>query len=134
MFARRQAKPDGRVDTLVGSGSRIDGDIRFTGGLRIDGTVSGNIVSQDSGTLVLSEEGIVEGEIRVAHAVINGKVSGPIHASENVELQSRARVCGDVHYGTLEVHLGAIVQGRLVPGTEALGSENVVSLKSSTVD
>jgi len=133
MFAAKQAKPNAHVDTLIGSGSRIEGDIRFSGGLRIDGAVTGNIISQDSGTLVLSEQAVVEGEIRVARAVINGKVTGPIHTSESLELQAKARVSGDIYYAALEVHLGAVVQGRLVHGAEARG-ENVVSLMSGAAD
>ena len=133
MFATKQAKPSGQVDTLIGSGSRIEGNIRFSGGLRIDGTVAGNIISQDTGTLVVSEHAVVEGEIRVTHAVVNGKVTGPIYASESLELQAKSRVSGDVHYGALEVHLGAILQGRLVHGADGRG-ENVVPLVSGAVD
>src|SRR5512139_257476 len=127
MFAAKQSKSTQQADTLIGAASRIEGNVRFSGGLRIDGTVNGNILSQDSGTLVVSEQAVVEGEIRVAHAVINGKVNGPIHASESLELQAKARVTGDIYYGALEVHLGAIVQGRLVHGVEGR-AENVVSL------
>jgi len=133
MFAAKQSKPTGQADTLIGAASRIEGNVRFSGGLRIDGTVAGNIVSQDSGTLIVSEQAVVEGEIRVAHAIINGKVNGPIHASESLELQAKARVTGDIYYGALEVHLGAIVQGRLVHGAEGRG-ENVVSLMSGAAD
>ena len=54
MFASRQAKPSGRVDTLIGAGSKVDGDICFTGGLRIDGLVKGDVSADDGGTVVLS--------------------------------------------------------------------------------
>ncbi|RPI45102.1 MAG: polymer-forming cytoskeletal protein [Betaproteobacteria bacterium] len=134
MFAAKQAKSSARVDTLIGSGTRIEGDVRFSGGLRIDGAVTGNIVGQDSGTLTLSEEAVVEGEIRVAHAVINGKVTGPIHASESLDLQAKARVTGDIYYGALEVQLGAIVQGRLIHGAEERSPDKVVSLVTGAAD
>jgi len=134
MFGAKNSKPSSKIDTLIGTGSRIDGDVRFSGGLRVDGVVSGNIVSDDAGTLVLSEEATVEGEIRVAHAVINGQVAGPIHASESLELQAKARVTGDVHYATLEVHLGAVVEGRLIHATGSRGGEKVVPLVSKAAD
>lgn len=134
MFGAKNSKPSGKIDTLIGAGSRIDGNVRFSGGLRVDGVVSGNIVSDDAGTLVLSEEATVEGEIRVAHAVINGQVAGPIHASESLELQAKARVTGDVHYATLEVHLGAVVEGRLIHATGSRGGEKVVPLVSKAAD
>ena len=134
MFGAKQTKPNGRIDTLIGAGSRLDGDIHFVGGLRIDGMVKGNVIADDAGTVVLSEHASVEGEIRVAHAVINGKVLGPIHGAESIELQAKAEVSGDVYYKTLEVQLGAIVQGRLVHNAEQRNADKVVSLKSSAAE
>ena len=134
MFAAKQTKPNGRIDTLIGAGSRVEGDIHFVGGLRIDGAVKGNVIADDAGTVVLSEQASVEGEIRVAHAVVNGKVAGPIYGSETVELQARANVSGDVHYKTLEVRIGAIVQGRLVHNAELRNADKVVSFKSGAAE
>ena len=134
MFGAKQTKPNGRIDTLIGAGSRLDGDIHFVGGLRIDGTVKGNVIADDAGTVVLSEHASVEGEIRVAHAVINGKVLGPVHGAESIELQAKADVCGDVYYKTHEVQLGAIVQGRLVHNAEQRSADKVVSLKSGAAE
>ena len=85
------------------------------------------------GTLVLSEQAHIEGEIRVSHAVINGTVVGPVHASEYAELQPKANVTGDVYYRTLEIQLGAVVQGRLVYQPEGK-SDKVVQLKPATGD
>ena len=134
MFGSKQARPNGRIDTLVGAGSRVEGDIHFVGGLRIDGVVKGNVIADDAGTVVLSEHASVEGEIRVAHAVINGKVTGPIHGSESVELQAKADVNGDVYYKALEVQIGAVVQGRLVHLTEGRSADKVVQIKSGSAD
>ena len=134
MFTTKRPKPNSRIDTLIGAGSRVDGDVHFVGGLRIDGAVKGNVVADDMGTVVLSEKGSVEGEIRVAHAVIDGKVIGPVHGSESVELQAKANVCGDVHYKSLEVQLGAVVQGRLVQLVEVRSAEKVVSFKAGSSD
>ena len=133
MFGNKPAKPNGRIDTLIGATARVDGNIHFKGGLRIDGTVKGNVTAEDAGTIIVSEEAAVEGEIRVGHAVINGRVVGPIHGSESVELQAKASVNGDVYYKSIEVHLGAIVQGRLVHAVEVRG-EKVVPLKPGVVD
>ena len=73
------------IDSLIGSGSTIEGNITFTGGLRIDGHVKGNVKATGSkpGTLVLSEMAKVEGEIDVAHVVVNGTVAGPVRVREN---------------------------------------------------
>ncbi|HTH95451.1 MAG TPA: polymer-forming cytoskeletal protein [Rhodocyclaceae bacterium] len=113
------SKPQNRIDTLIGVGTQIQGDIAFSGGLRIDGEVHGNVIATGEGasTLVISEHARVEGVVRVSHVVINGNVTGPVHSSEFLELQPKARVTGDVEYNTLEMHLGAVVQGRLVHDT-----------------
>ena len=105
------------IDSLIGAGTTIEGDITFVGGLRIDGHVKGNVKAtggKPGGTLVLSELAKVEGEIDVAHIVVNGTVAGPIRATEYVELLPKARVTGDVCYKSIEVHVGAIVMGQLV--------------------
>lgn len=105
------------IDTLVGQHAIIEGDVSFAGGLRLDGRVRGNVVATEgkSSMLVISEKGVVEGEVRVDHLILNGTVTGPVHAAELLELQPNARVYGEVRYAALEMHQGAIVEGRLVP-------------------
>ncbi|HUW50232.1 MAG TPA: polymer-forming cytoskeletal protein [Sulfuricella sp.] len=112
----KKSKPQNRIDSLIGAGTKIEGNIIFSGGLRVDGCIKGNIseVSDQPSTLVLSEQARIEGVIRVSHVVINGTVMGPVHAHEYVELQSKSRVTGDVFYKTLEMHVGAIIEGKLV--------------------
>jgi cytoskeletal protein CcmA (bactofilin family) len=133
MFSKHN-KPQNRIDSLIGVGTKVIGDVFFTGGLRIDGNVVGNVVADASNasTLVLSEHARVEGEIRVTHLVVNGMVVGPVEATQYLELQSKAKVTGDVKYKTLEIQLGAIVEGKLVHISES--SEKVVSLKLSGTD
>lgn len=135
MFGKRPGKPQNRIDCLIGAGTTVEGNIVFTGGLRIDGKVKGNVTaaSDEPGTLVLSEQAQVDGEIHVSHAVVNGTVRGPVHAAEYLELQPKANVTGDVHYKALEVHLGAVVQGRLV-FSSAGKPEKVVQFKPAGAD
>ena len=112
----KRSRPQNRIDSLIGSDTKIEGNIIFSGGLRVDGSIKGNVSEMDGqpSTLVLSEQARVEGVIRVSHVVINGTVVGPVQASEYVELQLKSRVTGDVFYKTLEMHVGAIVEGKLV--------------------
>jgi cytoskeletal protein CcmA (bactofilin family) len=116
MFGKRAPKPQSRIDSLIGSGTRIEGNISFAGGLRVDGEIKGNVRAEGGqpSTLVLSEQARIEGVIEVSHLVVNGTVVGPVYASEYVELQSKSRVTGDVYYKTLEMHVGAIVEGKLM--------------------
>jgi cytoskeletal protein CcmA (bactofilin family) len=129
MFSNRNSKPQNRIDSLVGAGTRIEGNVSFTGGLRVDGEIKGNVIADPSkpSTLVLSEQARVDGEIRVTHLVVNGTIVGPVNAAEYLELQSKAKVTGDVHYKTLEIQLGAIVEGRLIHLAEA--EDKVVAFK-----
>ena len=135
MFGSKTSKPQSRIDCLIGAGTTVEGNLTFSGGLRVDGQVRGNVVAVDdeAATLVVSEEARVEGEIRVSHVVINGTVVGPVHASEYVELQAKCNVTGDVHYKTIEMHLGAVVQGRLSHQGEGK-SDKVVRLKPASSD
>jgi cytoskeletal protein CcmA (bactofilin family) len=105
------------IDTLIGVDTAIDGDLIFAGGLRLDGRVRGNVTAAPGtpSMLVVSEKGVVEGEISVGHLVLNGTVKGPVHAADLLELQPHARVLGDVRYAALEMHQGALVEGRLMP-------------------
>jgi cytoskeletal protein CcmA (bactofilin family) len=116
MFGKKISKPQGRIDSLIGAGTSVAGDVTFSGGLRVDGEIKGNVRGADGqpATLVISEHARIEGEVSVSHLVINGTVIGSVHSSDFLELQTRARVTGDVEYSTVEMHLGAVVQGRLV--------------------
>lgn len=116
MFGKKTNKPQGRIDSLIGAGTSLTGDVIFSGGLRVDGEIKGNVRAADgqAATLVISEHARIEGEISVSHLVINGTVVGAVHSSDFLELQTRARVTGDVEYSTIEMHLGAVVQGQLV--------------------
>jgi cytoskeletal protein CcmA (bactofilin family) len=118
------------IDSLIGTGTTIEGNISFTGGLRIDGHVKGNVKASGNkpGTLVISELAKVEGDIDVAHVVVNGTVAGPVRASEYVELLPKARVTGNVSYKSIEIHVGAIVMGQLVYESPQK-SDKVVELK-----
>jgi cytoskeletal protein CcmA (bactofilin family) len=130
MFGNKSNKPS-PIDSLIGSGSTINGDVQFTGGLRVDGCVKGNIkaVGDKPGTLVLSEMAKVEGEIDVGHVVINGTVAGPVRAKEYLELLPKARVTGDVSYKTIEIHVGAIVMGRMTHEGDARQADKVIEFK-----
>jgi cytoskeletal protein CcmA (bactofilin family) len=130
MFSKKPSKPQNRIDSLIGAGTTINGDVNFSGGMRIDGQVNGNVLAAQGkpSTLVLSEHASVNGEVNVTHLVVNGTISGSVSASEYLELQGKAKVCGDVHYNTLEIQLGAIVEGHMVH-INAATQDKVVAFK-----
>jgi cytoskeletal protein CcmA (bactofilin family) len=108
-------KPCNTIDTLIGAKTELRGDIVFTGGLRIDGKIRGNIIAQGEGnsTLVLSEHAEVTGDVTVPHMIINGKIDGNVRANERIELQNKAEITGDVTYKVIEIAAGATINGAL---------------------
>jgi len=130
MFGKKsEGAPPGRIDSLIGAGTRVEGSIRFAGGLRIDGEVVGSVEAAEGAsysTLVLSEHARVEGAVHVAHLVTNGTVVGPVVVDESLEVQSKARILGDVEYAIIEMHQGAVVEGRMVHRNEKSGEPTLL--------
>jgi cytoskeletal protein CcmA (bactofilin family) len=114
MFKNKKQPP---IKSLIAPGTLITGNITFTEGLRIDGEVNGNVTASENqpSMLVISETANVQGEIQADHVIINGKVTGPIHARDLLELQPKAQITGDVSYKALEMHQGATIAGQLRP-------------------
>ncbi len=115
MFGRKQRRHT-VVETLVGGNTRIKGDLHFTGGCHVDGTVNGNISADaDShSALSISEDGNVDGAVTVPYVVLNGIVRGDVFANQRVELGPTARVIGNVYYNLIEMAIGAEINGKLV--------------------
>ncbi|HOY69481.1 MAG TPA: polymer-forming cytoskeletal protein [Methylotenera sp.] len=116
MFFKKSNKIQNSIDTLVGADTRIEGNVHFSGGLRVDGTIIGNVIEPNASpcTLILSEHGRVEGAVTASKMVINGKVVGPVTSGVFIELQAKAHITGDVYYKSLEMHTGAVIEGKLV--------------------
>ena len=115
MFGKKQRRHS-VVDTLVGSNTQVSGDLKFSGGCHIDGTVKGNVIasSDSESALSISANGTVEGGVSVPYVVLNGIVRGDVTASKRVELGPTARVIGNVYYGLIEMAIGAEINGKLV--------------------
>lgn len=116
MFSSKTVKQT-EIASLIGATTSVTGDIEFSGGLRIDGTVKGSVHCVDGekgGMLVVSENGRIEGEVRAGHLVVAGRIEGPVCAANLIELQPKARITGDVRYCALEMHHGAIVEGMMI--------------------
>lgn len=116
MFKNKPVQHDGQVDTMIGPNTVIHGDLHFSGGLYIEGRILGKLVAREGekAVLTLAEQGSIEGEVHAPVVVINGELLGDVHASDRVELASKARVQGNVHYRVVEMSAGAMVTGRLV--------------------
>jgi cytoskeletal protein CcmA (bactofilin family) len=113
-FGKKKQPP---IRSLVGEGMVVQGELRFTEGLRIDGEVIGDVVAtgETRSILVISEKARVQGKVKASHVIINGEVRGPVFSDEMLELQPKARIVGDVRYEVLEMHPGATIDGELKP-------------------
>jgi cytoskeletal protein CcmA (bactofilin family) len=132
MFGRKKGFSATRIDTLIGQGSEINGDLVFSGGLHVDGKIVGNVIAEEGSTaiLILSEFGCIEGEVKVPNMVLNGEVIGDVYGSTRVELAPKSRVKGSVYYNLIEMAIGAEVNGGLIH--QSLGSQLPKQLEDMT--
>ncbi len=117
MFSKKKQKELLRatINTLIGEGTTIEGIIHFKGGLHVVGSVNGGIRSDDEDSvLIVSEDSLVTGDIKVSHLIVNGQIDGNVFVDGKVELFDQARINGDVHYQSLELPVGAVVNGNLI--------------------
>ncbi len=114
MFGKKKQPP---IGTLIGEGTVVHGELRFSDGLRIDGEIFGDVVAvgDQPSILVISERARVTGKVKAGHVIINGLVMGPVHSDDLLELQPKASIIGDVRYEVLEMHPGATIDGELKP-------------------
>ena len=113
-FGKKKPPP---IRSLIGEGMDVHGNLKFADGMRIDGQVMGDVIADGEGRsiLVISDNARVHGKVSASHVIINGEVRGPLHCTELLELQPKARVVGDIRYETLEMHPGATIEGELKP-------------------
>ncbi len=124
-----------RIDSLIGQNTEIQGEIKFSGGVHIDGKIQGKVVGENDGSSLLSqsEYGEIEGEVRSPYVVINGIVNGDVHGSRHVELLSNAKIKGNVYYNLVELAVGAEVNGKLVHTPAKLEEEVGLELNYNEV-
>ncbi|MGK2900274.1 MAG: bactofilin family protein [Burkholderiaceae bacterium] len=136
MFARRKKRPvieQTKLSSLIAEDVEITGDLHFSGGIRIDGCIKGNVIArgaegQTRALLVLSDKGRIEGGVICGDAVINGTVTGDLEVEHLLELQSNARVSGTVRYRHLQMDVGAALRGQLLKSDAPAAAANVVEL------
>jgi cytoskeletal protein CcmA (bactofilin family) len=133
MFGKKKAFSSARIDTLIGQGTEITGDLMFTGGLHVDGRINGNVVAEEgsSSILILSEFGHIEGDVKVPNMVLNGKIVGDVYGSTRVELAPKSRIKGSVYYNLIEMAIGAEVNGGLIHQPHDAKPQRALEDKSS---
>lgn len=133
MLGKKKGFHSARIDTLLGQGTEIKGNLVFTGGLHVDGKIVGNVVAEEGSTaiLILSEFGRIEGEIKVPNMVLNGEVIGDVHGSGRVELAPKSRIRGNVYYNLIEMAIGAEINGGIVHQSPDIRPQRALEDKSN---
>jgi cytoskeletal protein CcmA (bactofilin family) len=101
---------EGRLSGFVGAGTMLTGETNFVSMLRIDGHLTGQVISEE-GTLIIGATGQVDAGIKVAAAIVNGIVNGDIIASEKIELGRTAKIVGNIQTPRLIISDGGILEG-----------------------
>ena len=118
MFGKKKQEKEllrAKINTLVGKETTVVGVIKFEGGLHVVGTIKGGAESDDEHSLLIVGEGaLITGDIYVNHLIVNGTIEGNVYAKGKVELFDKARIEGDVHYGLIELPVGAQLDGQLI--------------------
>lgn len=131
MFGSKSSSKNANgVETLIARNTAIEGKVKFTGTLTIEGSVKGDIVSTENtkGSVVrITTDGRVEGEVHSPDVVINGHVRGDVYAAGQLILASDAVVDGNVHYNLIEMEKGAQINGNMVHSVPSAPSSDVNS-------
>jgi cytoskeletal protein CcmA (bactofilin family) len=104
----------GSLNSILGQGCKVKGDIELSGTIRVDGEFSGSISCPE--TLIIGKSGILKAEVKVKNAIIGGKLVGNIHATNKIELQSGSHVEGDIETGRLVIDEGVFFEGQCKMG------------------
>lgn len=98
------------ISTLLGRDTVIEGTLSFKETIRVDGRISGKLISAD-GTVIVGENAVLDADIKVAVAIIRGKVNGCVEASQRVEIYAPAHVNGDICAPAVAIDSGVVFNG-----------------------
>ena len=121
MFFKKKKKKLGAINTLIDKDNVIRGNYSYSGGLRLDGKIYGDLtVEEDSGgTLIMGEQSRIKGSVLVDTAIIAGEIIGNVICYDYLELQPNSVIKGNIEYNLIEIHAGATVNGELKQITKA---------------
>jgi len=113
---RKSKSGTAAIDSLLGAGTRIQGDLQFVGGLHLEGAVAGSVKAHGDGVsrLIVGEAAVVEGSCEAHVVELHGNVKGDVLARERVVMGQSASLESKLHYGTLEMAAGATIKGKLL--------------------
>ncbi len=105
------------LSTIIGKKSKIEGDFNISGGIRIDGEISGNLVTDSF--LNLSQNGIIKANVKARECLIAGLVVGDVIVEETLEIGETGKINGSIKAGKLIINSGAVFNGNCIMSKES---------------
>src|SRR5437660_11373477 len=102
------SKTNSKIETIVGSGTEIEGNIRTNESIRIDGKIKGSVSAE---SVVVGEMGVILGDISANKVTISGKVKGNVSSATSMELLPSGQILGDIRTNKLIISDGATFEG-----------------------
>ena len=100
------------INTILGNGSAISGDIKVNGFVRIDGDIDGNL--ETDGNVIIGEHARIRGDVKAKSIIIGGIILGNIHALESAKVLSQAAVIGDIISHKVQIDDQALFHGHCI--------------------
>ncbi|RZA07606.1 MAG: polymer-forming cytoskeletal protein [Moraxellaceae bacterium] len=132
MLISKKKKAFASHHSLLCAATKVVGNIYFSGDFYLEGTLKGNIYTEEGkpARLIVTETGVVEGEIHASNAIINGRVYGTIYSTKHLELAAKAVIEGSIYYQSIEMVKGAQLIGQMhsTVKQQALGKDAKVEI------
>ncbi len=100
------------INTILGHGSAITGNIKINGFVRIDGDIDGNL--ETDGNIIIGENGRIRGNVKAKSVIVGGIVLGNIEASQSIKVLATSAVIGDIVSHKVQVEQNAIIHGHFI--------------------
>lgn len=121
MFGKKEIE-SAHMETVIGAGTRFQGNIRSKGFVRIDGTVEGGVSAEG---VIVGEKAQINGDIVAKSVFVAGRVTGNVTAANALELQPKGQITGDVRAAQLSIAEGALFEGNCVMSAEKIGAVEI---------
>ncbi len=126
-MARFNELSNATMNTIIGESSRLEGEFDIVGSVKVEGTLKGRLRATER--LVIGEGGSVLADVLVRDAIIGGEFTGTMDAESRVELESTARVRGDVSTRHLVIQEGAVFRGNVESGEQVASSDETGAVR-----
>ncbi len=124
----KKTKKVDAISTFIGLDAGIEGTIDFKGTIRLDGKVTGKIISED-GTVIIGEKAVINAEISVGVAIVMGAVNGVIEAKDRIEVYPPGRIQGDIQAPAVSMEAGVVFNGNCAMQARTLAMQKGMATK-----